>query len=284
MDEIEKFAPGRAVQIRLKMQQAEAPRPVRSARLSSNTRYSTGLVSASNANRAPSPEQTAAEQRAKAQKELFEDVTSLNKKELPKDERDKFVDRTRKLIMSSAGKQNKIAALCLLAGQVSRLGDRDLADDIMADAERLLPPQPKNYQDFMLTWIVISGYAEADPDKAFPLLNGAISRVNDTLAAVIKIGEFIDVNEDFIEDGEAQIGAFGGSMLRGFTSELALVGTTATIRTLALADLKKTNAAANTLERPEARVLAKMLILRAVLDKTPQSAQPLDGLELDPGP
>jgi hypothetical protein len=284
VDEIEKFAPGRAVQIRAKIaarEEASLPRTRRGANVFANVSMRSGAANANanitNSNRF-SPEVDAAEQRSKAQKEMMDNVRSIGTKELPKEERDKFVDRTRKLIMSSAGKVNKITALSMLAGQVARLGDKDLADDIMADAERLLPTEPKNYQDFILEWIVISGYAEVDPDKAFPLLNGAIARVNDTLGALIKIGEFIDVNEDFMEDGEAQIGAFGGSMVRGFTGELALVGATGTIRTLALADLKKTIAAANTFERPEARVLAKMLILRAVLDKTPLPAQPLDSL------
>jgi len=283
VDEIAKFAPGRAIQIRAKMaarEQTASPRFRRGANVFANVSTRSGAANANSANSNRfSPELDAAEERAKKQKELMDNVQALGTKELPKEERDKFVDRTRKLIMSSAGRENKITALSMLASQVAKLGDKELAGDIMADAERLLPIQPKNYQDFMLEWIVISGYAEVDPDKAFPLLNGAIVRVNETLAALMKIGEFIDVNEDFIEDGEAQIGAFGGSMVRGFTSELALVGTTATIRTLALADLKKTTAAANTFERPEARVLAKMLILRAVLDKTPQTPQPLGALD-----
>ncbi|MFL6373379.1 MAG: hypothetical protein ACJ73D_01810, partial [Pyrinomonadaceae bacterium] len=281
MDEIEKFAPARALQLRAKSEASE-DHPARPSR--GNTMSNTGLrTSSSNSNVSRMsnmpPEVSAAEQRQKAQKQLLENVRSIGKKELPKEQRDKFVDSTRKLIMSSAGKETKITTLCLLAGQVARLGDRDLADDIMADAERLLPSQPKNYQDFLLTWMVISGYADVDPDKAFPLLNGAISRINDTLGALIKVGEFIDVNDEFIEDGEAQIGAFGGSMVRGFTSELALFGTTATIRSLALSDFKKTAAAANTFERTEARVLAKMLILRAVLDKTPPKPDLLEMID-----
>ena len=46
--------------------------------------------------------------------------------------------------------------------------------------------------------MLASGYAEADPDKAFPLLEDTILRVNDTLAAFIKVGEFIDVAGEMI--------------------------------------------------------------------------------------
>ena len=36
----------------------------------------------------------------------------------------------------------------------------------------------------------------------------------------IKVAEFIDVNDEMIDDGEVQVGMFGGSMIRGMTSEL----------------------------------------------------------------
>ena len=105
----------------------------------------------------------------------------------------------------------------MLAAQVAKAGDKELADEIMRDAERLVNPQPKNYQDFMLSWMLASGYAEADPDKAFPLLETTILRANETISAFVKVAEFIDVNEEMIDDGEVQVGMFGGSMIRGMT-------------------------------------------------------------------
>jgi len=144
----------------------------------------------------------------------------------------------------------------------------------MRDAERLVNPAPKNYQDFLLTWMLASGYANSDPDKAFPILEETIGRANDTLAAFVKVGEFVDVAEEMIQDGEVQVGAFGGQMVRGLTGELGMAD--ATIQILAKADFVKTKNLTNRFDRAEIRVLAKMMVLRAVLNpKDPSKADVL---------
>ncbi|MEK7856822.1 MAG: hypothetical protein AAB288_12080, partial [Acidobacteriota bacterium] len=157
----------------------------------------------------------------------------------------------------------KIVVLSTLAATVARAGDKELAAEIMKEAQALVTPQPKNYQDFLLTWMLASGYAEAEPEKAFPLLEETIMRANDTLSAFIKVGEFIDVAGEMIDDGEVQVGAFGGSMVRGLTSELGMAD--ATLRKLAKADFRKTRDLTSRFDRSEVRILAKMMILRAVL-------------------
>ena len=139
----------------------------------------------------------------------------------------------------------------MLAAEVARAGDKELADQIMKDAESLVNPQPKNYEDYLLTWMLASGYASANPDKAFPLLQDTIARANDTLASFVKVAEFIDINGEIIEDGEVQVGAFGGSMVRGLTGELNMADST--IRILARADFYKTKDLTNRFERPEVR-------------------------------
>ena len=136
----------------------------------------------------------------------------------------------------------------------------------MKEAHALINPQPKNYQDFLLTWMLATGYAEADPEKAFPLLEDTIVRANETLAAFIKVGEFIDVAGDMIDEGEVQVGAFGGQMIRGLRSELGMADNT--LRILARADFKKTRGLSNRFDRTEVRILAKMMILRAVLGES----------------
>ncbi len=207
----------------------------------------------------------------------MEGITGLNSKQLPKEERDKVIAQSRKIISQTPGKDKKIVALSLLAAQVAHAGDKDLAAEIMRDAERLVNPQPKNYQDFLLSLMLAAGYAEADPDKAFPLLETLILRQNELTSATIKLAEFIDVNGEIIDDGEIQIGMFGGDMIRGMTNELGMASST--IRSLAKADFAKTRNLTNTFDRTETRVLAKMLVLRAVLEKKDPEAKPEDDPE-----
>lgn len=268
MDLFEKYTPTRAVQIKAKYRRKNAGSTPSTTAANANA---VAMAAANSMAAIAAPQNAEAERKAKALEEkiaaeakLMEDVATLGTKPLSKDERAKIIVQARKIISQSPGKDKKIAGLSLLAAQVAKAGDKELATEIMKDAERFVNPQPKNYQDFMLTWMLISGYAEADPDKAFPLLSDTVLRLNDTVSAFIKAAEFIDVRGEMIDDGEVQVGQFGGSMLRGLTSELKIAQPT--LRALAKADFARTKAATNTFDRPEVRVLAKMLVLRTLLN------------------
>ena len=63
-----------------------------------------------------------------------------------------------------------------------------------------------------------------------------------------------------------------GALIRELTGSVGLAN--GTIRSLAEANLDKTRALANSFDRQEVRILAKMIILRAVLDK--QKSGPVD--------
>ncbi len=266
--QIEKYAPARAAQIRSKFRKRNGSGVYANSAKTISISTGSGLSNSNIASASVGSLDQAAldrQEREKAEKKMMQDVASLGSKPLPKEERDKIVAQARKIIDQTPGKDKKIAALSLLAAQVAKAGDKELAGEIMRDAERMVNPQPKNYQDFLLSWMLASGYAEADPDKAFPLLESTIFRANDMIAAFVKVAEFIDVNDELVTDGEFQVGMFGGSMIRGLTSELGMAS--GTIRALAKADFGKTKNLTNTFDRTEIRVLAKMMVLRAVLDK-----------------
>ena len=265
---VRKHLPGRAVQIKAKFKMTGSPANGNS-NVSGNFDLSefeetdvAGVPANSNSNTGDAASQRRAE-REKAEKKLLEDVQGLAGKKLPKEERDKFVTAARKVIATTASRDKKVAGLSVLAEQVTRLGDKELGSEIMRDAEKLVNPAPKNMNDFTLSWVLASGYSAVDPDKAFRLLDATIARSNDTLAAFVKVGEFIDVNEDFITDGEVQVGGFGGQMVRGLTKDLNIAD--GTIRALVKADFDKTKNLTNRFERLEVRVLAKMMVLRAIL-------------------
>lgn len=289
-DQIEKYAPGRAAQIRAKFKGKGSantmPPSVRGlstgiyAANAANTAYNGMSNSNSNGRVDPELERIAKEReaRVKAERELMENVKGLGTKTLPKEERDKIVAQARKIISETKGKEKKIAALSMLAAQVARAGDKDMANEIMLDADRLVNPQPKNYQDFLFTWMLASGYAETNPDRAFPMLEETIMRANGTISAFVKVAEFIDVQEELINDGEVQVGMFGGSMIREMTSGLGMAS--GTIRSLVKSDFARTKNLTNTFDRLEIRVLAKMMVLRAVLDKREKKTAESDEMML----
>ena len=272
---IQKYSPGRAAQIRAKFK-------LTGISGSSNTASNVyrgvppeyagevegygAMNSNANMNGSARYEREKREREAleRQEKQMIEDVKKLEKRELPKEERQKIIAEARRIIMQTPGRDKKVMSLSMLAAQVARFGDKDLAAEIMKDAEALVNPAPRNYQDFLLSWLLASGYAQSHPDRAFPILEETIGRANETIAAFIKVGEFVDVAEEMIQDGEVQVGAFGGGMVRGLQSELGMAD--ATIQVLAHADFAKTKALTHRFDRPEIRILAKMMVLRAVLN------------------
>lgn len=268
---IEKFSPGRGAQIRARFS---------GRRSDSNSRYAYGanaMNTAANAmaratntagydssnSNSISDRDRERENRERGERQMMEDVMRLGNKQIPKEQRESIIAQARKILMLTPGREKKITGLSLLAAQVASAGDKELAAEIMKDAQGLVSTQPKNYRDFLLTWMLATGYAAADPDKAFPLLEDTISRANDTISAFIKVGEFMDANEEVIADGEVQLGAFGGSMVRGLTGELGMADNT--IQQLAKVDFARTRDLTNKFDRAEVRVLAKMMVLRAIL-------------------
>ncbi len=263
MDEIEKFAPSRAVQIRARMNRQTSNRSLYAA--NSMGVPANSAVMAANRAAPPIPGGTGNSERPEIslEEQLSSGLASLQNKELPKEEREKVVAQARKIITGMPNKVAKITALSGLAAQVFKFGDKELAAQIMSDAQGLVNSQPKNYQDYLENWILISGYAQGDAEKAFPLLEDTIFRLNTTLAAFIKVAEFVDVAGEIVEEGEVQVGSFGGSMVRDLTGGLGMAN--GTLRSLAKTDFAKTRAITNRFEQPELRILSKMLVLRAVL-------------------
>ena len=271
VDAIEEYHPGRAAQIRskFKIERSEpagrsvelstvrgATPPPPPARISNTAGVGSGSGVASGG-----PAGTDAEK--SEQDEVMAEVASLGDKELPDEERARIVEKAREILAKTPGRDKKIMGLSMLAAQVRRAGDADLASEIMRDAEQLVNPQPKTYQDFLYTWILAAGYAEADPERAFPILEDAVFRANELISAFVRVAEFIDVGEQVVVEGEFQVGAFGGGMIRQMTAGLGMAD--GTLKTLVNADFDKTKAVASRFDRPEIRVLAKMMVLRSVL-------------------
>lgn len=261
---IEKYAPGRGAQIRAKYQSSSTTGSRYAGNTANNAMaFASNIMTKTTSNSAESQYQRELEEREKNERQVMEDLMKIGTKELPKEAREKIISQARKILNATPGKDKKIIGLSMLAAQVAKAGDKELAGEIMLDAKNLVNPNPKNSQDFLYSWMLASGYAQSDADKAFPILDETIGRVNETISAFVKVGEFIDVAEEMIVDGEVQVGAFGGQMMRGLTKDLGIAD--ATLQVLARADFEKTKNLTNRFDRPEVRILAKMMVLRAVL-------------------
>lgn len=258
---IKTFLPGRAAQIEQKIALEKKMKAAEKANNEDSDEFQILEEIAEEANTASKSRVEKMQEQAK----IMQDLQSLGAKKLPDEERIKVIAEARKIVAGIEEPNMKMLALSSLAAQVAKMGDAETANEILREVERFVNPQPKNYMDYMQTWMLATSYSEINPDKAFAVLEDTVFRLNDTISAFIKVGEFIDVNGDFIEDGEVQIGSFGSEMINGMSRELGAADMT--LKNLANADFTKTKALTNKFDRTEVRILAKMLVLRAVLGK-----------------
>ena len=263
LSQIEQYAPSRALQIRAKFGLKKTAPKTGIAK--------TGMPATPTVEAETTPNETES-----VEKQLTENLGNLGKKELSEEEKQKVIEQSRKIINSIEDRDKKIMALSGLALQISQTGDKKLASEILDEARSLINYQPVNYRDYMETWLLIGGYSMVDAEKAFPMLETTIYRLNDTISAFVKVGEFIDVEGEMVEEGEVQLGSFGGGITRELMGGLGAANTT--VRSLAIADFKKTKDLTNRFDRQEVRILAKMLVLRAILgndqNKTEEEATP----------
>ena len=241
LDLIEQVLPARAAQIKLLTVS-------KSTTTSSSSRASGNSV--------------VAESSRNAEKQMMQNLQNLGAKQLSKEERQKVVAQARKIIADIKEPTAKLFALSGLAAQVAAADDKELALQIMDEGRNSINLQPKNYQEFLQVLILAGGYAQVDAEKSFPILEDTIFRINDTIGAAVKIAEFMDTNGEIIEDGEIQVGSFGGSMTRDLLRNLGPVN--AMIESLFKTDFARTKALTNKFDRPEARILAKMIVLRGI--------------------
>lgn len=256
--EIEKYSPSQALRLKAKFAEEDVD--------SSKTEYF-----GNNANSAMddpgstalTPEGAAEQAREEERLAVMKEVEEFGNNELSSEQKSKFIGKARRVISEMDEPMMKIAALSTLAKQVKRLGDSKLASDIMSEAHALVRPNPRNFLDYAMVWMLASGYAEVEPDEAFPLIEDSIYRLNDSIGAMVKVAEFIDVQGEVVIDGEVQLGSFGGSMTRGVVGMLENSGNV--LKSLSIADFERTKALAGKFEKPEVRILARFLVLRSVL-------------------
>lgn len=255
IEKIEQITPARAAQIRQK---------TRAVSTNANVTYSNSNSAVTATVRPPKPN---------PEKETFETLATLDTKKLSDEDRAKAIAEAGKMIEKIQDPNAKMMALSGLAVQIKKTGDKDLALEIMKQAESFVNQTPKSYVDYMQMWMLASSYSQIEPDKSFPILESAVLNLNDTISAFIKVAEFIDASGEIMEDGEVQVSGFGGG---GIMRELggAMMMSGSTLKSLAEADFARTRNLTNRFDRTEVRILAKMLVLRAMLgDKVKTEAK-----------
>ncbi|MBX3280994.1 MAG: hypothetical protein KF756_00805 [Acidobacteria bacterium] len=253
---IEKYLPARAMA--LKARAASMAGNANSVIPERRTRSAS-----SNANSAVSAEQEKWKKRSEDSEKL-QAFAKLAEGKLPKEEREKVLAEARKTITRIRDPRDKVIALSAIATAVAP-SDKELALQLMAQAEQFAPLYPRTSADYLVALSVASGYAMVEPDKAYPRIEALIASSNDIITAGARVIEFIDPEGTMVSDGELRLGGLIGPTGGGLVSNLSFMEMP--LRRLAEFDLERTRALADRFDRPEARVLGKILILRSFAQK-----------------
>jgi hypothetical protein len=145
--------------------------------------------------------------------------------------------------------------------------DKQLADDILQEAEAYVPTKLVTFSDYGARLFVAMGHSQRNPTKSFEMLESMTS-INEVIEAAMKLGQFVDITTMFITEGEANLGMLP---FQSLGTEIALGGRASgfsnIFRDLAKADFDRTKALANKFQRKELQIAMKMLIAISALNK-----------------
>ncbi len=170
------------------------------------------------------------------------------------------LEGARRQISSITNRSVRIERLVALAKAFRALATEDsnnAALDIMAEARSLTGDFPENSSQMRDILAVIDGYSSVDADAAFKMLDPVMIRLDEVLAASALLSRFAPSIRGF-RNGEMVLSPDGSridgsSPLARFMQYLPQLGS---------ADLDRTLLAAERLQRPDARLMIKIAALR----------------------
>ena len=129
---------------------------------------------------------------------------------------------------------------------------------LMEEARKLINHIPESGEELKDIIKVASGFAEVEPDKAFPYLEPMINMTNDLTTAYALLSKY-NKSETFFKQGEllfTQSAGYGRDSFVSYGKQLGL---------LAAADFGRTKSLTERFNRNDVKILAKLFIVQAIL-------------------
>lgn len=168
------------------------------------------------------------------------------------------LDETRKYLAGARTNEERIAALTQLATALGQKGEKKLALQLLDEARTLSPSRPRYSRQLFAQMLIARAYASLDATQSLAMLEPSIDQLNELLAAGILLGEFF-AEEEVVRDDELLIQPVS-RMVETFQQQYGK-----DIAQLARADFARTRDAANTFQRLEVRLLARLAVAQSVL-------------------
>jgi hypothetical protein len=259
MTTIEKFSPANANQIRLKYK-IKSPKPIGSANATApgrgyarpvgNFKIDAGTIGGGTA--------------SAVTEEKISLLSKIGTQKLTSDDKVKIREEIKETLAKSKRREEKLVIFAGIVSQLSVAGEKDLAKEVIEDSGFIQNQNAKNYVEFGTNLMLSYAYADVEPAKSFEIMESTIFQINDYMASALKLLEFVDAGDDLFSEGEIQLGLGpAGNIVREVSTSTPQAKDF--IKKLAKADFERTKNLAEKFQRPEARFLARMIILRSLV-------------------
>lgn len=170
------------------------------------------------------------------------------------------IEQSRKLLANIRNNERRAIALTQLATTVAAKGNKKIALQLLGEARSLVNYRAKNFMQMGAQLQVAQTYAAIDPERSLAMLEPIIDQLNELVAAGSVIGGFI--SEEFVKDDEIAMEPVS-EMLAAFGKQFG-----DDLSNLTRVDFDRTRAAAERFQRNEVRLVARLLVVQAVLMPT----------------
>lgn len=166
------------------------------------------------------------------------------------------LSEAKRLISEIPSTERRISLLVQLSQRALEATNKKLALELLGEARGFISSRPANHAELESRFELAGAYAALEANPGFELLEPAIARINENMAAATVLDGF-DIYGYFIN---------GEFTLRRGTSLLSTVQRCSEVLgSLARQDLDRARSAVDLLQRSEARILARLGIAEAVL-------------------
>jgi hypothetical protein len=149
----------------------------------------------------------------------------------------------------------RVSVLIRLANTLAAKGDKKAALELLAEAKAAADEAPQGIAQMGSQLQLVHSYSVLDPDQSFAIMQKLVARTNELSAAAATLDGF---DTHYLKDDEWI--SPGNTVLGSLITNL-----TQTFITLSQVDFDRARSLADQIERPELRLAAALLIVRAAL-------------------
>jgi hypothetical protein len=177
------------------------------------------------------------------------------------------LEEARQMIRSTPNRSKKeqAAMLATLAQAVAKK-DRKLAAQLLDEARQLVPGEIKNQEQLDAQLAIAAAYAFVEPARSFEIIEPLIDQANELIQAAALLDKFGSTNgaPKLFQSGEIMLQRAGGGSTGAISQRYGRA-----LAQLASTDFDRLKGVADRFQRPEIRLLARLLAAQGVLGKMP---------------